>query len=97
LSTFLKHNAEADAVDLLLELEYINVIADKVDDKTYNRVCQYMVSCVPLLVPPDDEQFLRTAAAIYAKHDRLPEALALAIRLHDRKLIRKYFEAPTNA
>ncbi|KAL1406243.1 proteasome regulatory particle base subunit [Vanrija albida] len=94
---FLKHNAEADAVDLLLELEYINVIADKVDDKTYNRVCQYMVSCVPLLVPPDDEQFLRTAAAIYAKHDRLPEALALAIRLHDRKLIRKYFEAPTNA
>jgi len=93
---FLKHNAEVDAVDLVLELECVEVLADKVDDKTYPRVCQYMVSCVPLLVPPDDDVFLRTAAAIYSKHDRLPEALSLAIRLHDRKLIRKYFEAPTN-
>lgn len=94
---FLKHNAEVDAVDLCLELECTPVLEDKVDDKTYPRVCQYMVQTVPLLVPPDDEVFLRTAAAIYAKHDRLPEALALAIRLHDRKLIRKYFEAPVNA
>lgn len=93
---FLKHNAEVDAVDLLLELESTQVLTEKVDDKTYPRVCQYMVSCVPLLLPPDDEVFLRTAAAIYAKHDRLPEALALAIRLHDRKLVREYFEAPAN-
>jgi 26S proteasome regulatory subunit N1 len=40
---FLKHNAEVDAVDLLLELECIEVLTDKVDDKTYPRVCQYMV------------------------------------------------------
>jgi 26S proteasome regulatory subunit N1 len=40
---FLKHNAEADAVDLLLELEDIKSIVDKVDDKTWPRVCQYMV------------------------------------------------------
>jgi 26S proteasome regulatory subunit N1 len=93
---FLKHNAEVDAVDLCLELECTPVLEDKVDDKTYPRVCQYMVQAVPLLVPPDDEIFLRTAAAIYAKHDRLPEAMALAIRLHDRRLVRKYFEAPVN-
>lgn len=53
-------------------------------------------SCVPLLVPPDDMAFLRTAAAIYAKHDRYPEALALAVKMNDRALIRKYYEAPTN-
>lgn len=40
---FLKHNAEADAVDLLLEIEDIKSIVDKVDDKTWPRVCQYMV------------------------------------------------------
>lgn len=40
---FLKHNAEADAVDLLLEVEDIRSIVDKVDDKTWPRVCQYMV------------------------------------------------------
>lgn len=40
---FLKHNAEADAVDLLLEIEDIRSIINKVDDKTWPRVCQYMV------------------------------------------------------
>lgn len=40
---FLKHNAEADAVDLLLELEFIEGIVGKVDEKTWPRVCQYMV------------------------------------------------------
>ena len=39
---FLKHNAEADAVDLLLELECIGEMEGAVDDKTYPRVCQYM-------------------------------------------------------
>jgi 26S proteasome regulatory subunit N1 len=53
-------------------------------------------SCVPLLVPPDDVEFLETAAEVYAKHDRYPEALALAVRLNDQALIQKYYFAPTN-
>jgi 26S proteasome regulatory subunit N1 len=44
LPFFLKHNAEADAVDLLLELEAIEKIVDHVDGDTYKRVCLYMVS-----------------------------------------------------
>ena len=39
----LQHHAEADAVDLLLELECIKEIIPRVDDKTWPRVCQYMV------------------------------------------------------
>ncbi|OCF41675.1 26S proteasome regulatory subunit N1 [Kwoniella heveanensis CBS 569] len=93
---FLKHNAEADAVDILLELENIEAIVELVDDKTFERVCRYMVSCVPLLVPPDDSAFLETASAIYAKYDRYPEAIALAVRLNNPSLVRKYFEAPKN-
>jgi 26S proteasome regulatory subunit N1 len=42
-SFFLKHNGEADAVDLLLELECIEDLAGKVDEKSYDRVCRYMV------------------------------------------------------
>ncbi|GHJ86083.1 hypothetical protein NliqN6_2485 [Naganishia liquefaciens] len=99
---FLAHNAEADAVDLLLEVESIESLVDdgflegKKGQDIFARVCQYMVSCVPLLVAPDDKEFLRTAAAIYALHDKYPEALALAVRLRDRALVRKYFEAPKN-
>ena len=44
LPFFLKHNAEADAVDLLLELEAIERIVEHVDKDTYKRVCLYMVS-----------------------------------------------------
>ncbi|PWN50604.1 26S proteasome regulatory complex, non-ATPase subcomplex, Rpn1 subunit [Violaceomyces palustris] len=92
----LKHNAEADAVDLLLELEAIDQIVEFVDKDTYARVCLYMVSCVNLLVPPDDVLFLRTAHTIYRKHERYAEALALALRLGDKELIRSDFEAPKN-
>lgn len=41
---FLKHNAEADAVDLLLELEAIEKLTEVVDKDTFQRVCLYMVS-----------------------------------------------------
>lgn len=40
---FLKHNAEADAVDLLSELEMIEDIPQYLDRDTYSRVCMYMV------------------------------------------------------
>jgi 26S proteasome regulatory subunit N1 len=40
---FLKHNAEADAVDLLSELEMIEEIPQYLDENTYSRVCLYMV------------------------------------------------------
>jgi 26S proteasome regulatory subunit N1 len=40
----LKHNAEADAVDLLEELECIHLIVALVDANTFARVCLYMVS-----------------------------------------------------
>ncbi|KAK0552854.1 proteasome regulatory particle base subunit [Tilletia horrida] len=90
----LSHNAEADAVDLLLELESIDRLPPFVDKNTYARVCLYMVSCVSLLPPPDDVLFVRTAHEIYRKHDRYPEALALALRLNDIELIRADFEAP---
>ena len=96
-ATFLlHHNAEPDAVDLLEELEIIDRIVDLVDENTYPRVCQYIVACVNLLPPPDDISFLRTAHAIYAKHHKFPEALAIALRLGDQELIKEDFHAPGN-
>uniref|UniRef100_A0A060T8M6 26S proteasome regulatory subunit RPN1 n=1 Tax=Blastobotrys adeninivorans TaxID=409370 RepID=A0A060T8M6_BLAAD len=93
---FLKHNAEADAVDLLLELESIEKLPQFVDQNTFSRVCLYMVSCVPLLAPPDDSAFLHTAYNIYLTHGELTQALALAIRIDDESLIRSCFEATSD-
>ena len=92
----LHHNAEADAVDLLEEVESIGAIVDLVDQNTYIRVCTYMVSCVNFLTPPDDVTFLETAHKLYVKYSRFPEALALAIRLYNPELIKADFKAPAN-
>lgn len=46
---FLKHNAEADAVDLLSELEMIERIPDFLDENSYQRVCLYMIRCACVL------------------------------------------------
>lgn len=89
---FLKSNAEADAVDLLSELEIVDRLVDLVDENTYARVCLYMVSMVTLLTFPDNEQFLRVAHAIYKKYNQHTQAMVLAIRLNDNELITKDFE-----
>ena len=88
---FVKHNAEADAVDLLSELEMIKEIPKHLDENTYSRVCLYMVSMVNLLTYPEDIEFLTTAHDIYVQYKQLARAVVIAIRLHDIELIRKDF------
>lgn len=90
---FLKSNAEADAVDLMSELEIIEDIPKFLDKETYPRVCLYMVSMVSLLTYPEDQQFLRTAHDIYKQYDQLTQAIVLAIRLNDVDLIRSDFDS----
>ncbi|KAF2645519.1 26S proteasome non-ATPase-like protein regulatory subunit 2 [Massarina eburnea CBS 473.64] len=90
---FLKHYAEADAVDILSELEMIDKIEDFVDENTYTRVCLYMVGTVPLLTVPDNENFLRTAYSIYRKYKQYTQAVVLAIRLNNRELIEETFNS----
>lgn len=85
---FLSHNAEADAVDLLSELEMIEEISKFVDENTYQRVCLYMVSMVNLLTYPEDQQFLQTAHEIYVRYKKLTQAIVIAIRLNDVELIK---------
>ncbi len=84
---FLSHNAEADAVDILSELEMIEEIPKYLDENTYARVCLYMVSMVNLLTYPEDQQFLRTAHDIYKHYNKLTQAMVLAIRLNDLAMI----------
>ena len=90
---FLSHNAEADAVDLMSELEIIQEIPKYLDENTYARVCLYMVSMVNLLTYPEDQQFLHTAHEIYKQYNKLPQAMVLAIRLNDIELIKNDFDS----
>ncbi|KAK1759366.1 armadillo-type protein [Echria macrotheca] len=88
---FLKTNAEADAVDLMTELEIIDDIPKFVDENTYSRVCLYMVSMVPLLTYPDNSKFLKIAHDIYNEYKQHAQAMVIAIRLNDMQLIQQDF------
>ncbi|KAK0735721.1 armadillo-type protein [Apiosordaria backusii] len=89
---FLKSNQEADAVDLMSELEIIEELPKFVDENTYGRVCLYMVSMVNLLTYPDNDLFLRVAHDIYKTYKQYTQAMVLAIRLNDFDLITADFE-----
>ncbi|KAK5625036.1 hypothetical protein RRF57_000752 [Xylaria bambusicola] len=90
---FLKSNAEADAVDLMSELEIIEQLPGFLDENTYSRVCLYLVSMVNLLTFPENEQFLQVAHDIYRTYGEHTQAMVIAIRLNDRELILSNFEA----
>ncbi|KAI9728197.1 MAG: proteasome regulatory particle base subunit [Chrysothrix sp. TS-e1954] len=88
-SYFLKHNAEADAVDLLSDVEIIDEIEHMVDEDTYDRVCRYMVSMVPLLTYPDNDKALMSAHFIYKRFGKLSQAMSIAIRLNNMNQIKE--------
>ncbi|KAL2890395.1 26S proteasome regulatory subunit rpn-1 [Ceratocystis lukuohia] len=93
---FLKSNAEADAVDLLSELEIIDRLPEFLNADTYSRACLYLVSMVNLLTYPDNDLFLRTAYGIYIQYKQLTQAMTVAIRLNDVELITSTFAQTTD-
>lgn len=54
--------------------------------------CHFVYSCVNLLAPPDDFEFLKTARAIYRQQEKYAQALNLSIRVGDMELIKEDFE-----
>lgn len=40
---YMKHNAEADACDLLMEIERLDILLNYVEKETYQRVCLYLL------------------------------------------------------
>lgn len=85
------HNAEPEAVDLLLEVERLDDLVQHVDDKNYSRTCLYLGSCCTYLPEPDDQKVLEVAHAIYSKMGKWHDALRVALRLNRRELVEATF------
>ena len=90
---FMKHNAEADACDLLIELESLDRLIALTEKETFGRVCLYILSCAPYVAPPDDMIILKTAHAIYRKFEEYPAAIQVALKLNDHELIKQDFNS----
>lgn len=51
-----EHNAEAEAIDLLIEVQRLkNVLKlDSIDEKNFRRVCLYLIKTADFMSDPDD-------------------------------------------
>jgi len=87
----MKHHAEAEACDLLMEVEQLDLLLQYVDDAAYNRVCLYLTSCVPYVPDPENTNLLLTALSIFRKFNQLPQAMRLALQLNDREKVEEIF------
>ncbi|XP_076803657.1 26S proteasome non-ATPase regulatory subunit 2-like [Clavelina lepadiformis] len=87
----MKHNAETEACDLLMEIEKLDKLINHVDKTTHARVCLYLTSCVSYTAEPENTTLLRTAVQIFRKFDRLPEAMRLAMQLNEMSLMEEIF------
>ncbi|KNC82952.1 26S proteasome non-ATPase regulatory subunit 2 [Sphaeroforma arctica JP610] len=88
----LKHNAEAEACDLVMEIECLDLLIEHVDKDTYQRVCNYIVSCVPYTPVEESAILLQAALDLYMAHGKQVHALQLAIRLNKPEVIKSVFE-----
>ena len=65
------HNAEAEAIDLLIEVQRLKILLslDVVDDKNFERICLYLLKTSEFMSDPDDysvSTFLDDVVAVRA-------------------------------
>ena len=87
----MKHHAESEACDLLMEVERLDILDEHVDKNSFARVCLYLTSCVPYVPDPENTNLLKTALRIFRKFDQFPQALRLALQLNEPQLVREIF------
>nr|CAH8830327.1 unnamed protein product [Trichobilharzia regenti] len=87
----MEHNAEAEAIDLCVEIEQHHLLEVYTTSLNYSRVCLYLTSCVAYLPTPDNTKVLQYATILYRKFEDLGNAMRCALRLNDMNLIREIF------
>ncbi|KAK2976945.1 hypothetical protein RJ640_028748 [Escallonia rubra] len=87
----MKHNAEPEAVDLLMEVEDLDLLVEHVDKTNFRRTCLYLTSSARYLPGPDDMLVLDIAYMIYIKSKEFPRALQIALFLDNLQYVKQVF------
>ncbi|EPS68329.1 hypothetical protein M569_06441, partial [Genlisea aurea] len=91
VSFHMTHNAEPEAVDLLMEVEDLDVLLDHIDQANYKRTCLYLISSAKYLMGPDDMLVLDIAYSIYMRYEEYPRALQVALSLNNLQYVKELF------
>lgn len=90
---FMQSSAEADAVDLLLEVNRLESIVDHINKDNFQRVFIYLTSSSLYSADPDEMlKTLNTTFKICLKQGEWCNALSLAIKLDDMDLVKQVFD-----
>ncbi|XP_010035795.2 26S proteasome non-ATPase regulatory subunit 2 homolog A [Eucalyptus grandis] len=87
----MKHNAEPEAVDLLMEVEDLDMLLKHVDSTNFKRTCLYLTSAARYLPGPDDGLVLDIAYKIYLKFEEYAIALQIALFLDKTQKVKEVF------
>lgn len=93
----MKHSAEAEACDLLLEIEQLSLLTEFVEEPVNDKVCLYLLSCVPYAPDEENQTLVRTSMELYLKFGKEIEALRCALMLNDMGSIKRIFLGCENA
>ena len=87
----MKHNAEPEACDLLMEVERLSSVLQYVDEQNFSRVGLYLTSCAAYLPEPDDSDVLKVACKLYRQEKQFADAMRVAQRLNEAELIAEVY------
>mmetsp|Transcript_29698 Transcript_29698/g.97120 ORF Transcript_29698/g.97120 Transcript_29698/m.97120 type:complete len:931 (-) Transcript_29698:31-2823(-) len=88
------HNLEAEAVDLLIEVQQLPKLLeyDELDADNARRMCLYLLRCADFLADPEDLQTaLEVAFRLYLKRGFHTDALRTALRLGSNERVAQVF------
>ncbi|CAL1394127.1 unnamed protein product [Linum trigynum] len=89
----MKHNAEPEAVDLLMEVEDLDLLIKHVDKTNFKRTCLYLTSAAKYIPGPDDLLVLDIAYMTDIKFEEYANALQIALFLDNLQYVKKVFTA----
>ncbi|KAF2551341.1 hypothetical protein F2Q68_00033379 [Brassica cretica] len=87
----MKHNAETEAVDLLMDVEDLDLLLEHVDKTNFKRTCNYLTSAAKYLPGPDDMLVLDISYMIYMTFEEYPNALQIALFLDNTQYVKQVF------
>lgn len=81
------HNAEAEAVDLLLEVQRLKKLLDlpagSIDEGNYKRICLYLIKAADFMADPDDlHEVLNVAYHVFISQGQYFDAMRIALRMN---------------
>ncbi|XP_015887277.1 26S proteasome non-ATPase regulatory subunit 2 homolog A [Ziziphus jujuba] len=96
---YMKHNAEPEAVDLLMEVEDLNLLSEHVDGANFKRTCLYLTNLARYVyhTGSDDILVLDIAYNLYLKFQEFSNALRIALFLDNMQYARRVFTSCDDA